>query len=180
VSIQPGGAHPGRGTRNALLGLQGTHYVEIIAPDPAQQLTGTMGSQLAALTRPRLYTFAVSCPDLETTQSRLEDVGLQMLEPVAMSRGLPDGQELSWRIAMIGDHSFGPLIPFLIDWGTSPHPSESLPSVCILEDFWISHSNSAELNKVLQAIDVPIECCEGAAGLHATLRTSAGLISLTS
>ena len=61
-----GGVHPGLGTRNALLALGGAHYLEIIAPDPAQTVKHPQ-YQLSSLTEPRLINFAVKTNDIGVT-----------------------------------------------------------------------------------------------------------------
>src|SRR3982751_6588093 len=53
-----GGVHPGRGTKNALVSLGEAHYLEIIAPDPAQAVKDRQ-FQLSTLKEPRLINFAV-------------------------------------------------------------------------------------------------------------------------
>ena len=63
-----GGSHPGIGTRNALLSFSGDQYLEIIAPDPQQELTGTTGEILANNPNSGIRAWAAEaddfCPDV--------------------------------------------------------------------------------------------------------------------
>src|SRR5437588_1515120 len=80
-----GGVHPGRGTRNALVSLGGAHYLEIIAPDPAQ--TGADRQfQLSTLTEPRLINFAVRTKDIDSTAASLRRAGVNAIGPRDGSR----------------------------------------------------------------------------------------------
>jgi hypothetical protein len=69
-----GGVHPGRGTRNALISLGGLHYLEIIAPDPAQRGVDPQ-FQLNGLAEPRLIRFAVRTNDIRATAASLRRAG---------------------------------------------------------------------------------------------------------
>src|SRR5215472_14226224 len=70
-----GGVHPCRGTRNALLSLGELHYLEVIAPDPAQTGTSTSRPELPAmlkqLTSPMLIDWAVHTSDIAGVAERL-------------------------------------------------------------------------------------------------------------
>src|SRR5499426_4815344 len=71
VRATPGGQHPGRGTRNALIALGPTSYIEIIGPDPEQpkpDLPRQFG--IDTLTEGRLVTWAAKSDDLERTVTR--------------------------------------------------------------------------------------------------------------
>ena len=60
-----GGCHAGQGTRNAIAGLAHQCYLEVIAPDPAQELKGTFGEKLLGYKAPRLRAFAVGCDSFD-------------------------------------------------------------------------------------------------------------------
>ena len=147
----PGGAHPGWGTRNALIGLGTGVYLEIIGPDPSQpDPEGARPFLIDDLTDARLVTWAYRHPDPESMRETLKDV--VRLGPVrAMSRARPGGDTLDWRLSDPMALPVGGIVPFVIDWGRTPHPSTSLAHECQLLELVVSHPDADTLQPVLDA-----------------------------
>lgn len=130
IGIAPveGGRHVGIGTRNYLLGLGDGGYLEIIGPDtdqPKPQRPRSFG--IDNLTEPRLVTWAARVEGIDAVVTAARAAGFDPGEVSDMSRTTPDGQTLRWRLTLSRDGSHSDVVPFLIDWGDTPHPSASLP-----------------------------------------------------
>jgi len=155
VRAAAGGVHPGAGTRNALLSLGAGHYLEIIAPDPAQQAANDE-RHLRELAAPRLITFAVTTKDIDSISARARKAGLDVSGPHDGSRLLPSGSSLRWRTLAIGnDMGAGAIqpVPFFIQWSPgSPHPSSDSPKGCILESLEFQHPDSVRLKAIFEAL----------------------------
>src|SRR6266513_1466344 len=81
VRATTGGQHPGRGTRNALLALGPTTYLEIIAPDPEQPSPDTPRPfGIDGLTESRLVAWAAKGKDLEHLRDAAAHQGLHLGE----------------------------------------------------------------------------------------------------
>jgi Glyoxalase-like domain len=175
-----GGVHPGLGTRNSLLDLGSGIYFEIISPDPAQDLKDNRGGRIAALPRPGIMTFAIRSDDLDTLSAAARREGVSLQGPVAMSRDRLDGVRLDWTIVYLEDSRFGEAIPFVIDWGTSPHPSESVPVGCQLRSFVVFHPEADQLARLYASLDIPVPVKRGAyPGFIAELATPKGDVVLS-
>jgi hypothetical protein len=99
-----GGRHVGLGTRNHLLGLGGSAYLEIIGPDadqPAPDRPRPFG--IDELTGPRLVTWAVHPPDVDAVVERARALGHDPGAPRPMSRRTPAGVLLAWRLTEPSD-----------------------------------------------------------------------------
>lgn len=172
VTAAPGGAHPGQGTRNALLALGPRCYLEVIAPDPDQPAGGGLARLISGLSCSRLVTFAVSVDGLV-------EMGLGGV--VAMSRTTPEGDELRWDLAFLGGHPYGLSMPFVIDWGDSPHPAEQAPAGCTLTNLRVVHPDAAGLRAAIATVGLSLPVEQGSPPcLIAQLDTPNGPLRLTS
>lgn len=175
-----GGAHPGFGTRNALSSLSADTYLEILAPDPAQDLTGTWGADVAALGSPQMYTFCLACDDLEQVAQKAVATGVTVQDPIAMSRKTPQGNLLQWRIMRMRDDRWPGRLPFFIDWGDTPHPGTTTPGGARLTDLYVLDVDPRPLRTLFEAIGCAIPVHAGATfGLVATYDTPRGRVILT-
>lgn len=176
VGVRPalGGSHPGWGTRNALLSLGNRIYLEIIAPDP-EQVVNRRPLGVDELDLPRLTTWAMAADNLEDRVRAAREAGFELGEIRDMERTRPDGTRLSWRLTDPFADRMGGLLPFLIDWGTSPHPAESAPAGCTLLDFAIE---SPEPEKIRDFPGLGCKVALGSCALVANLATPRGLVCL--
>lgn len=180
VRASLGGSHPGEGTRNAVLGLGSTSYLEILAPDPSQAKLAGAAAGLTRLQAPVLHTFAVASSRLDRVAAELERAGLPHAGVIPMSRRLSSGQLVRWRLLVPTGHAYGSLVPFFVDWGEAPHPSSGLDDGCRLTSLTLTHPQAWGLRPLLERLEVEAEVEAGPASIRADLATPKGLVLLSS
>jgi hypothetical protein len=180
VRPQLGGQHSGRGTHNALLGLGTGVYLEVIAPDPHQpEPKRPRAFGLDEVREPRLGTWIARTTDLTGLVASSRASGYDPGNIVAMSRKRPDGDELRWTMALRDDMPGDGLIPSLIDWGESPHPSDDLSSGGTLVDLRAEHPLPDDIRRILSALQLDLVVTQGPTpALIATIDTDRGRVEL--
>lgn len=174
-----GGRHEGLGTHNALVSF-GASYLELIAPDPTQpNPDGPRPFGVDDIDGVTLVTWAVR-PDPalgETIETLIASCGAAGHDPgpaFDMSRRTPDDDLLRWRLTLPTMACDG-LIPFLIDWGDTPHPAVGAPGGVVLTALSGTTADPDVANRILTALGVSAfaePARTDRAGLVADLRAS--------
>jgi hypothetical protein len=163
VAPTPGGRHLGEGTRNALLSLGERTYLELIAPDETQTaVPKPLAFGIDNLRTPSLRAWACSPADFAEAAQTARRGGHRLGEPVGGRRLTPEGIEITWALALPESAAAGKpggfsdydvaLLPFLIDWGQSPHPATTSPVGLVLEHFVLSGPSPDSLQRLLEDI----------------------------
>jgi hypothetical protein len=180
VRATPGGQHPGRGTRNALITLGPAIYLEIIAPDPEQPPPKTPRPfGIDGLKESRLVAWAAKGSDLERLRDEAARKGARLGEVMSGSRRRTDGILLSWRYTDPQTVLADGLIPFFIDWGQSPHPARTAAQGASLIALRAEHPDAQRVQRLLNELGLDLPVQTGAApALVATIDSPRGRVEL--
>jgi hypothetical protein len=177
VAPSSGGQHIGRGTRNALVAIGPRSYLEIIAPDPGQPSpNGPRWFGIDSIDAPRLVAWAASATNLPQLVADAARRGVHLGSVMSGNRKRADGVALNWEVTDPTTVLADGIVPFFIDWKTSPHPATSATVGPTMVELRGRHPNPQRVREILDALGVefPIEGGDRAE-LGATFRSERGV-----
>ena len=187
VDIPKGGLHQTMATHNHLMQLGNDAYLEVIAIDPSAEPPGHPRwfgldeslTRAAIKQQPRLITWVMNTTDIHQV---VDAANFEIGTPTALSR-----DDLEWEIALPSDGRLlaGGMLPYCIQWYTTPHPAQDMADFdCLLQNLTIHHNRprwiTARLDEIEAGhlIDVEAINDDETPYLSATIDTPAGRITL--
>jgi hypothetical protein len=162
VRAVAGGPHPGGGTRNALVGLGPSTYLEIVGRDPEQpEPRQPRPFGIDHLTQPALVAWVANGTALERLVVQAARGGVQLGEVISGNRRRPDGVLLAWRYTNPAIVEADRLVPYFIDWGSSPHPSRMAAPGARLVDLRAEHPDPARVGRMLGQLGLALPVRKG-------------------
>lgn len=159
VRLTPGGRHPAWGTRNAILPLTSSTYLEVIGPDGLEARPTLFG--IDRLTAPRLVTWAAKTGNLAKVVAEARASGIDLGTPRAGQRLQADGSSISWQLTDPFAPRAGGIIPFFIEWTSGAHPATAAPHVASLVRLYAEHPNAGTVAEQLQSLGVQLDVLPG-------------------
>jgi hypothetical protein len=173
VQLTPGGEHPDLGTVNALADLDGGAYLEVLGPKPGATLREDWQAYLAPL-QDRIGFWVIHVRDMAAAVERARAAGYDPGTPEREERLRPDGVLLGWQFCWPGLNA-DPVVPFLIDWGSTPHPSVDSAKGLRLAGLRAEHPDPPGVRAKLAALGTDVDVAQGPAPrVYATLETPKG------
>lgn len=182
VAPRYGGAHPS-GTHNAIVGLGDQVYLEIAAPVPDAEPGHPWVDAARRRSEPHLYSYCMrSKRSLSMLAEHAKMAGLSAFGPLPGSRTTPDGRTLEWDLFIPVVAGADKAIPFLIDWGKTPHPAPNASGAIKLVSFKVGHPAPDRIQAPMSMFAPGVELTKtaGASTLKARIATPLGEVVLRS
>ena len=180
VRASPGGSHTGAGTRNALLALGPTTYLEIVGPDldqPEPAQPRPLG--IDTLKSPKFVGWSIRSSQLDVVRAAAAKNRVALGEVMSVERKRTDGVKLQWQMTIPSTDAQVSLIPFYIDWGKSPHPALTAAPGLTLTGWRAEHPNPAQIESMFRSLGFVMPVTEASeAALIAIIEGPLGRIEL--
>ena len=158
LGVRPvfGGHHKHNGTKNALLNLGNSIYLEVITKDkdnldiPAPRWMGVDLIQESKVTR-----WSLKSTDLKSDAHHLSVYQDNMGVISGGSRQTSKGHLLEWEMILPLAEPEVEVIPFMTDWQkSSVHPTDKLETECTLMDIKLSSPNPEKVNPTIKKLNL--------------------------
>jgi catechol 2,3-dioxygenase-like lactoylglutathione lyase family enzyme len=125
LNARKGGRHAGRGTENAVIAFADGSYIELLSVFDAEKeiaVSGLRGRVLADFVRAHeggLVGYCLDTTEVFDQAARLRREGVEVPEPLLVSRTTPAGELLKWHVLLPGGVNWRRRWPFLIQPDTA-------------------------------------------------------------
>lgn len=169
-----GGKHPHLGTHNALVSLGETVYLELIAFDPDQSMpVENIIFGIGKIKVPKIITWAIRSANISELGTKI-----QLAKIEGGGRIKADGARLKWKTAEITEFTDNSgMVPFVIQWISTPHPATTSPRGCELLQFSAEHPSPNTFTKLFSKLSFPFQIVENPSfQLKAKINSPKGVI----
>lgn len=151
----------------------------IVAPDPDQPPPKEPRPFFKGLTESQLVRWFINSRDITRIRDEAVSKGVPYGEVKPGSRQRPDGVQVSWQFTDPAKPVADGVVPFIIDWGDTPHPSQSAAKGATLISLRAEHPDPREAKRLLLALalKVPVKKAKRPA-LIATIEGPRGRVEL--
>jgi hypothetical protein len=136
LGVRPviGGRHEAHGTKNALLHLGESCYLEILAIDEENKgISSPRWMGVDSIDQPQITRWSLKAINLEEQSKIVHNYHPDMGQIITGQRITPLGELLKWNMIVPLASPTVELVPFFTDWSNSGrHPTDALPAECEL------------------------------------------------
>jgi hypothetical protein len=154
-----GGVHPGRGTQNALISLGPRSYLELIAPNPADERGPETVEMYAGFRSLTPAGWAARADDADAISTVFATRGLPVGGATPGSRVTTAGDTIRWKtLAPWPEEVDWSVLPFFIEWvPPTLHPATTTPTGCTLAGILVRAPTADTIRTLLRTADLMVD-----------------------
>ena len=176
-----GGYHTTQGTKNAVVNLGNSCYLELLAIDESNySITAPRWMGVDYLDKAQITRWALKSSNLEKDSQVLKSYQANMGIIQGGQRKMTNGSLLTWEMLMPLASPQVEILPFMTDWQNSDvHPTDAMPEACKLLGLAFTHPTPDLLKPIWEKLGLDLEIAQGSdISIRMKMDTPKGIIEI--